>query len=55
MEDPEHVRDSTLAEQNSRLQQLIDAIAQINTASRELLARLQQRFTARPPDTTKEE
>lgn len=45
MADPEDARDCTLAEQaqeqNSRLQRLIDAIAQLNSASRELLARLQ--------------
>ena len=55
MDDSEDARDSTLVEQNSRLQQLIDAIAQINAASCELLARLQQRFKATTPDTTKEE
>lgn len=55
MENSEDARDNTLVEQNSRLQQLIDAIAQINAASCELLARLQHKFKATPPDTTNEE
>ena len=59
MENLESPQVGTLAEQvqkqNSNLRRLIEAIAQLVSTSRELIARLQPEAKAMPPETTKQD